>query len=924
MASSQSSLHARLGNFVRLLRGSRARSRGPSTPRGKSCRATLRKRTALCPLPHGSCLASSPSPRAKGRWQPWRLRRMRAAASPQRKARKDKKAEESIANEEPSTAKHEAQQTPGTHSLKVHWKPSKPNEGDSENEKGGEEVEEYRPTRSSRTLHTWLHAIVSEDGLAAVAAGSDQGSPAVGHVRSSRSQRTLARSLPSSPTSCRSRASRAASRGRASPATSPSSLASRSPCTSVDQSVQEEEAASILAVLREHFLSSVDADGSGRLSRQELFDHIKELLESSTGTALGEDQLELLSEVERCRFAEIDLGLGAGERGGLGIDEWLHFMLLRGSAPSHVAAKHLNRRLRKALESDPELLSRLHSAFEAADTEGDGLLRQEKWSEAFRAVGMSHPPQEVGLDQEEDGSPWALSYYEFVGHALGLKASVVELALYDLSKGVARWVPAALLGGHRFDGIWHSGIRVFGKEFWFGGVILESNFEDVPFGAPARVLRLGTTLRTYDELVEFLKEDVYVDYNPKSYDVLRRNCNHFSNELVQFLLHGKQLPEEVLLQPEWVQHAALVSTLRPLLNRYLGGFEEPGGGPLRGGEVGGDSPCAPQAVTRIDDMTEEWRSRLEAGDLVMHRKRFVDRPRPARVLSVSTAATAGGSRRAQISFLQPTVIQRWEDVSSTGTPWSWEVVCESDVPLRQFYPLLDVDEAEGSAHILKAGMAQRDPRAKAVLLRPRKMAVRPVCAKGHWLREEEETSSWWSGSSVTQGCGVCGELQERGHARQSCSRCAFALCHSCLQRGAALAPDGAFTDVLSPELARALLKEDAGWLKYKARCYFFKADHNAVGSIDKAKARRVDNRLSAELGVRPWTETELVKELQRLCGQTAEGTTALDEAKFQDFFAEALSRALASIESGKTWRPRARVSRGKIGVRCADRDNSKR
>lgn len=47
--------------------------------------------------------------------------------------------------------------------------------------------------------------------------------------------------------------------------------------------------------------------------------------------------------------------------------------------------------------------------------------------------------------------------------------------------------------------------------------------------------------RSYEDLVEFLKEDVYVDYNPRMYDVLRRNCNHFSNELAQFLLHGKQL-----------------------------------------------------------------------------------------------------------------------------------------------------------------------------------------------------------------------------------------------------------------------------------------------------------------------------------------------------------------------------------------------
>lgn len=29
----------------------------------------------------------------------------------------------------------------------------------------------------------------------------------------------------------------------------------------------------------------------------------------------------------------------------------------------------------------------------------------------------------------------------------------------------------------------------------FGGVILESNYSDVPFGTPATIIRLGTTLR---------------------------------------------------------------------------------------------------------------------------------------------------------------------------------------------------------------------------------------------------------------------------------------------------------------------------------------------------------------------------------------------------------------------------------------------
>ena len=54
-------------------------------------------------------------------------------------------------------------------------------------------------------------------------------------------------------------------------------------------------------------------------------------------------------------------------------------------------------------------------------------------------------PQKTPLDKPPRVAK-ALSYYEFVAHALGLKAAVVELALYDLSQGVAQWVPPSLLG----------------------------------------------------------------------------------------------------------------------------------------------------------------------------------------------------------------------------------------------------------------------------------------------------------------------------------------------------------------------------------------------------------------------------------------------------------------------------------------------
>ena len=59
--------------------------------------------------------------------------------------------------------------------------------------------------------------------------------------------------------------------------------------------------------------------------------------------------------------------------------------------------------------------------------------------------------------------------------------------------------------------------------------------------------------------------------------------------------------------------------MRPVLNRWLGGF----GDALSSSQ----EEMMPQSVSRIDDLTEEWRSRLDTNDLVMHRTRFIDRPR---------------------------------------------------------------------------------------------------------------------------------------------------------------------------------------------------------------------------------------------------------------------------------------------------------
>lgn len=49
----------------------------------------------------------------------------------------------------------------------------------------------------------------------------------------------------------------------------------------------------------------------------------------------------------------------------------------------------------------------------------------------------------------------------------------VELYIYDLSQGLAR-VMSQMLVGRQLDGIWHTSVVVYGKEFFFGSTGIQS------------------------------------------------------------------------------------------------------------------------------------------------------------------------------------------------------------------------------------------------------------------------------------------------------------------------------------------------------------------------------------------------------------------------------------------------------------------
>ncbi|KAM6500712.1 PPPDE putative peptidase domain containing protein [Amanita muscaria] len=144
-----------------------------------------------------------------------------------------------------------------------------------------------------------------------------------------------------------------------------------------------------------------------------------------------------------------------------------------------------------------------------------------------------------------------------------MSSSPVKLYVYDLSNGLAKQLSKQLTG-KQLDGIWHTSVVVFSKEFLYGQGIIVTPPGQSHFGNPLQILDMEETFideDTFNEYIHAMKEH----YTADKYHLLEFNCNSFTNDVIGFLT-GKSIPSFIGDLPTDFLSTPFGAALRPTID----------------------------------------------------------------------------------------------------------------------------------------------------------------------------------------------------------------------------------------------------------------------------------------------------------------------------------------------------------------------
>ena len=157
----------------------------------------------------------------------------------------------------------------------------------------------------------------------------------------------------------------------------------------------------------------------------------------------------------------------------------------------------------------------------------------------------------------------------------GTGGSLVTLHIYDLTRGVMKR-HRDIVFGEEVQGMWHTGVSVYGREYFFEGGITSVPSGKSRFGKPkaphGRRHVIGNTDLLKAEFEKWVRGREKSTYGKLCYHLVEKNCNHFTNEAVQFLT-GTGIPEEILRLPRLVTSAAIGRLFSPHVDRFFGGWQ---------------------------------------------------------------------------------------------------------------------------------------------------------------------------------------------------------------------------------------------------------------------------------------------------------------------------------------------------------------
>jgi len=190
----------------------------------------------------------------------------------------------------------------------------------------------------------------------------------------------------------------------------------------------------------------------------------------------------------------------------------------------------------------------------------------------------------------------------------------VHLAVYDLSRGMARSLSAQFLGPeHALDCIPHTGLVVYGKEYFYGGGIQSESptiFRQSTGMFPISTELLGRTSVSQEEFEEWCRNCMRMGrFTMESYDLLERNCNNFCQEAaVEGLRLHHGIPQYILDVPRRFLASPMGQMVRPMLEgmQVTGGHAGSSAAPFANAAPSLSSSTSPAPVLSVDASVNPW------------------------------------------------------------------------------------------------------------------------------------------------------------------------------------------------------------------------------------------------------------------------------------------------------------------------------